>query len=73
MSVERGLLLPSALLQTGWFGVLAAFVAFNTILFVGLSFGRVLFWPQPLSRRQFEAMQRRLRGGDADGTGDEAG
>lgn len=49
MSVRVGVLLPVEVLSTDWFFYLAAFVAFNTIVFVGLSVGRILYWPRPLS------------------------
>ncbi len=38
---------------------LGAFVAFNTLLYVGLSFGKILYWPKPLGPRVFEYMRRK--------------
>lgn len=49
MSLHSGVLLPVEVLSTEWFFYLAAFVAFNTIVFVGLSIGRFVSWPRPLS------------------------
>lgn len=42
-----GILLPDSVLRTTWFFYLAAFVAFNTIIFVGLSVAKLLLWPRP--------------------------
>ena len=36
-----GILLPSSVLQSGWFQVLAAFVAINTLVYAGLSLGKL--------------------------------
>ena len=48
-----GILLPNTLFQNPWYMGLGAFVAFNTILFVGLSFGKIFFWPKPRRPAQF--------------------
>jgi hypothetical protein len=48
-----GILLPSSLFQAPWFITLGAFVAFNTVLFVGLSIGKILYWPQPMKAPTF--------------------
>ena len=45
--VIAGILLPESVLQSVWFFYLAAFVAFNTIIFVGLSIAKLLLWPKP--------------------------
>jgi hypothetical protein len=37
-----GILLPSSVLQSGWFGVLAAFVALNTVIYVVLALAKAL-------------------------------
>ncbi|WP_153504309.1 hypothetical protein [Cumulibacter manganitolerans] len=37
-----GILLPESTLQTGWFSVLAAFVAINTVMYVALAIAKVL-------------------------------
>lgn len=37
---------------------LGAFVAFNTLLYVGLSFGKILYWPKPLGPRAFNYLRR---------------
>ena len=36
-----GILLPSTVLQSGWFQVLAAFVAINTLVYAGLSLAKL--------------------------------
>ena len=46
-SLIAGILLPESILQSLWFFYLAAFVAFNTIIFVGLSIAKLLLWPRP--------------------------
>lgn len=43
-----GILLPESLLQTDWFGILATFVAINTVIYVVLGLIKVL----PLWRRR---------------------
>ena len=37
-----GILLPSTVLQSGWFQVLAAFVAINTLVYAVLSLGKLI-------------------------------
>ena len=38
----RGIVLPVEVLSSGWFQVLAIFVAINTLIFVGLSIAKLL-------------------------------
>jgi hypothetical protein len=52
-AVTAGILLSNDLFQQPWYLVLGAFVAFNTILFVGLSFGKIFYWPKPTRPRIF--------------------
>ncbi|MEY2990032.1 MAG: hypothetical protein ACO3YU_10665 [Candidatus Nanopelagicales bacterium] len=47
MMVVAGILFPESVLQSLWFFYLTAFVAFNTIIFVGLSVAKLLLWPRP--------------------------
>jgi hypothetical protein len=42
VSVLAGILLPSSTLQSGWFQALAAFVAFNTLVFAALSLWKLV-------------------------------
>jgi hypothetical protein len=39
-----GILLPSTVMQSGWFQVLAAFVALNTLIYAAISIGK--FFPK---------------------------
>lgn len=47
MMISAGILLPESTFQQPWFFYLAAFVAFNTIVFVGLSLAKLVTWPRP--------------------------
>ena len=47
MRVISGVLLPATIFEQPWFFYLAAFVAFNTIMFVGLSLAKLIRWPRP--------------------------
>jgi hypothetical protein len=40
--MPMGVLLPESLLHTSWFGVLATFVAINTLVYVTLAMTKVL-------------------------------
>ena len=40
--VTFGVLLPESVLQAEWFGVLAAFVALNTVMYVALAISKAL-------------------------------
>ena len=42
MTALAGILLPTSVLQSGWFQALAAFVAFNTILYAFLSLWKLI-------------------------------
>lgn len=42
MTLLFGILLPSSVLHSGWFQVLAAFVAFNTLLYATLSLAKLI-------------------------------
>jgi hypothetical protein len=45
-----GIVFPNSLFEEEWMWYLGAFVAFNTIVFVGLSIGKFIPWPpQPSS------------------------
>ena len=37
-----GILLPSSVLQSGWFQALAVFVALNTLVYAGLSIAKLI-------------------------------
>jgi hypothetical protein len=57
--VIAGILFDSSLLREPWVLTLGAFVAFNTLLYVGLSFGKILYWPKPLSPQFFDSLRRK--------------
>ena len=40
--LRGGILLPTEVLSTGWFQVLALFVAVNTLVFAGLAVGKLV-------------------------------
>ncbi|QYJ05089.1 hypothetical protein KUV85_05225 [Nocardioides panacisoli] len=40
--IAQGLLLPSSVVQSGWFAALAAFVAINTLMYTGLAIAKML-------------------------------
>jgi hypothetical protein len=41
-----GILLPDSVLVSPWFLLLATMVAFNTIIYVGLTLAKLIPWPQ---------------------------
>jgi hypothetical protein len=43
-----GILLPSSVLSSAWFQSLAVFVALNTLVYVGLTFAKLVRWPSQL-------------------------
>lgn len=55
-----GILFPEAILGDTWFQVFAGFVAFNTIVYMGLTLSKMVVWPQQSTLR---AMAARLPGG----------
>ena len=50
--VAAGILFKPELLKQPWFLILTAFVSLNTIVFVGLSLGKVFYWPKVRIRPQ---------------------
>jgi hypothetical protein len=56
--VPAGILFDSSLMREPWMLTLGAFVAFNTLVYVGLSFGKILYWPKPLGARAFDYLRR---------------
>jgi hypothetical protein len=51
-AVSAGVVLPEALLFTGWFRVMAAFVAVNTVMYAALAVAKVLPKVQPPDLRR---------------------
>jgi hypothetical protein len=41
-----GILLSADVFQSAWFECLAAFVAFNTLIYVGLTLAKLIPWPR---------------------------
>lgn len=50
--MSAGLLLPSEVLTQPWFGVFGLFVAFNTIIYLGLTAAKFVPWPTQVQPRQ---------------------
>jgi hypothetical protein len=42
MTILGGILLPTDVLQSGWYHALAAFVAINTVVYAGLSLAKLI-------------------------------
>lgn len=51
-AMPAGLLLPSEVLTQPWFGVFGVFVAFNTIIYLGLTAAKFVPWPTQVQPRQ---------------------
>lgn len=47
-AAPTGILLPESILTAPWFGVFAAFVAFNTVIYLGLTLAKFVPWPAPV-------------------------
>lgn len=62
--LPAGLLLPESILGDTWFQVFAGFVAFNTIVYMGLTLSKMMVWPRQSTLR---AMAARLPGGASGG------
>lgn len=62
--LPAGLLLPESILGDTWFQVFAGFVAFNTIVYMGLTLSKMMVWPRQSALR---AMAARLPGGASGG------
>lgn len=50
-----GILLPQDLLNSMWFQAFAAFVAFNTVIYVGLTLSKMMVWPRQARLRAMAA------------------
>ena len=55
--LPAGILLPEEVLDSGWFQVFAAFVAFNTIIYLGLTLSKMVVWPR---QARLKAMASKL-------------
>ena len=70
-SVIAGILLPDTVFAEEWMWYLGAFVAFNTIVFVGLSIGKFIPWPRQPSKTTLDEWRNRTSRNRAPGTDDE--
>ncbi|WP_309068770.1 hypothetical protein [Microbacterium sp.] len=60
---RMGFLLPEAVLHTGWFAVLAAFVAVNTLLYLALAIAKLPPKPRPRRGRALRSETRSIHPG----------
>lgn len=60
MSIVRaGFLLPVSVLSSSWFLVLATAVAFNTIIYLGLTLSKLMHWPRQIHPSRIRSLLRR--------------
>ena len=60
MNIVSGILISAEVFSEDWFWYLGAFVAFNTLVFVGLTFGKIFPWPAPASETTLAEWRDRL-------------
>lgn len=48
MNVNSGIFLPQSTLNQEWFLILAMVVAFNTIIYLGLTIAKAIPWPDQI-------------------------
>ena len=60
MHATAGILLSNDLFRQEWFWYLGAFVAFNTLVFAGLTLGKAIPWPRPASAVTIEEWRERM-------------
>lgn len=51
-----GIVLPESALASPWFGAFSLFVAFNTIIYLGLTLAKFVPWPSQVHPRQVRAL-----------------
>ena len=51
-ALPAGLLLPDSVLVAPWFGAFALFVAFNTVIYLGLTLAKFIPWPSQIHPSQ---------------------
>ncbi len=56
MPIRQGLLLPESTLTSTWFTILATVVAFNTIIYVGLTVSKFIPWPKQIHPSKVRAL-----------------
>ncbi|MSW43971.1 MAG: diguanylate cyclase [Actinobacteria bacterium] len=55
-NVDTGILLPQATLSQPWFLLIAVVVALNTIIYLGLTFAKLVPWPAQVHPRRVRAL-----------------
>lgn len=60
MQIVGGVLISADVFGEDWFWYLGAFVAFNTVVFVGLTVGKILPWPAQANEATLEEWRDRL-------------
>lgn len=58
-SILAGIVLSESVFAQEWMWYLGAFVAFNTIVFVGLSIGKFVPWPRQPSKATLDEWRNR--------------
>lgn len=56
MHVNQGLVLPQSTLTSPWFMIFATVVAFNTIIYVGLTVSKFIPWPKQIHPSKIRAL-----------------
>ena len=56
MFIDQGLVLPESTLTSTWFMILATVVAFNTIIYVGLTVSKFIPWPRQIHPSKVRAL-----------------
>lgn len=59
--INMGILLPEQVLSSNWFALLATVVALNTIIYVGLTFAKVIPWPKQFHPNRVRAILAKIR------------
>ncbi len=52
MTIQAGVVFPASIMSNSWFTVLAMIVAFNTIIYLGLTLAKLIPWPQQVRPEQ---------------------
>lgn len=55
-AVPGGILLPQSILEAPWFGAFAIAVAFNTMVYLGLTFSKLIPWPAQIHPSRVRAL-----------------
>jgi hypothetical protein len=63
-----GILLPVSVLSSAWFQALAAFVALNTLIYVGLTLAKLTRWPRQMDSARARRLDARLNRSNGEGS-----